>query len=118
MFSLHLLDPALMESSRKRQVSKLSPEVTEERILLSKDWARYCMKDHREELNKLQVRARSRQDALNELKRISVNLYDEAIKVNRTIYPLVLNGPVETPSFTDYVPPDLDDINVKQMRKR
>ena len=75
------------------------------------------MKTHREELNKLQVRARSRQDALNELKKISMDLYNEAIKVNRTIYPLVLNGPVETPAFDEYIAPDLDDVNIKKMRK-
>ena len=106
-----------MEASRKRQNPDIAPEITEERIILSKEWARHTMKTHREELHKLQVRAKSRHNALNELKRVSLELYNEAIKVNRTIYPLILNGPVETPPFDEYVAPDLDDINIKQMRK-
>ena len=106
-----------MEASRKRQIPDLPPETTEERILLSKEWARHTMKAHKEDLHKLQIRAKSRQDALKELKKVSMDLYNEAIKVSRTIYPLVLNGPVETPPFNDYIAPDLDDINIKQMRK-
>ena len=75
------------------------------------------MKSHKEELHKLQVRAKSRQDALKELKKISIELFTEATKVNRTMFPLILNGPVETPAFKDYIPPDLDDVNVKQSKK-
>ena len=96
---------------------KVSHEVSEERILLSKEWARHSMKNHREELHKLQLRSKSRQDALRELKKISTELFNEAIKVNRTIFPLLLNGPVETPPLEGYVAPDLDDINIKQAKK-
>ena len=106
-----------MEANRKRQSPGFGPEVVEERVLLSKEWAKHTMKTHKEELHKLQARAKSRQDALNELKKVSIDLYNEAIKVNRTMYPLVLNGPVETPPFHEYIAPDLDDINIKQMRK-
>ena len=110
-------DPSLFESNRQRSAPKISPEVNEERVLLSKEWARHTMKSHREELHKLQVRAKSRQDALKELKKISIELFTEATKVNRTMFPLILNGPVETPAFKDYIPPDLDDVNIKQSKK-
>lgn len=112
------VDLSLLESTRKRQITVFPAEAKEVRILLSKEWAKHKMKSYREEHCKLQVRNGSRQDALNELKKISLNLYNEAVKVNRIVYPLILNGPVETPPCTGYVAPDLDDINIKQMKRR
>ncbi len=107
-------DPALLDEKRKRPVTSLSVEELESRVLLSKEWSRYCLSTHKDELHQLQVQAKSRQDALRELKKISPKLFDEAIKVNQTLFPMTLNGPVDTPPFKDYVPPDLDDVNTKR----
>ncbi len=103
-----------MEEKRRRPAVQFSVEELEKRVLLSKEWSRYCLEMHRSELLKLQIKAKSRQDALRQLKKISPFLYDEAIKVDKEVFPITFNGPFDTPPCKDYIPPDLDDIKKKK----
>jgi len=54
-----LLNPALLDASRLRTPIKLSREEQERRTLLLKEWSRYKMKQHKEDL-----KARSRAGTL------------------------------------------------------
>ncbi|XP_032240406.2 39S ribosomal protein L40, mitochondrial-like [Nematostella vectensis] len=103
-----LLNPAYLESNRQRAKVKLSEEEEEERILLLKEWSRYKMQQHKEDLQRLQEQARCREEALKELKKTSEFLYKEAIKADKTLFPLQLRGPTHTPPLTGYIAPDLD----------
>ena len=79
-----LLNPALLDASRLRTPIKLSPEEQERRTLLLKEWSRYKMKQHKEELQRVQELERYveryGEEALKELKKSSLYLCHEAIK--------------------------------------
>ena len=64
------------------------------------------MEKHKEELKKIHERIKSRQDALRELRKVAPNLHEEVLKVDKSMFPLVLNGPVETPPILNYIAPD------------
>ena len=75
-----LLNPVLLDASRLRTPIKLSPEEQERRTLLLKEWSRYKMKQHKEELQRVQELERYGEEALKELKKSSLYLCHEAIK--------------------------------------
>ena len=64
-----LLNPALLDASRLRTPIKLSPEEQERRTLLLKEWSRYKMKQHKEDLQRVQELERCGEEALKELKK-------------------------------------------------
>ena len=64
----------------ERKPFKLSPEEQERRTLLLKEWSRYKMKQHKEELQRVQELERYGEEALKELKKSSLYLCHEAIK--------------------------------------
>lgn len=76
------------------------------------------MKQHKEELQRVQELERCREEALKELKKTSVFLYHEAIKVDRDFFPLEFNGPTETPPKADYLAPDMEENKVKVKARR
>ena len=104
-----VLDVALLEPARKRQTIELSLEERERRTLLLKEWSRFKMQQHKEELQKVQELERCREEALKELKKSSLDLYHAAIRVDRSLFPIQFKGPTETPPIPDYVAPDMED---------
>jgi len=76
------------------------------------------MKQHKEELQRVQELERCREEALKELKKTSVFLYHEAIKVDRDFFPLEFKGPTETPPKADYLAPDMEENKVKVKARR
>ncbi|XP_015761163.1 PREDICTED: 39S ribosomal protein L40, mitochondrial-like [Acropora digitifera] len=113
-----LLNPALLKAPRLRKPIELPPEEQERRTLLLKEWSRFKMKQHKEELQRVQELERCREEALKELKKTSVFLYHEAIKVDRDFFPLEFNGPTETPPKADYLAPDMEENKVKVKARR
>lgn len=103
-----ITNTSLLEPARRRIVKKLDNHEEERRILLQKEWSRYKMKQHKEDLHRIQEMTRSREDALKELKKSSMYLYLEAIKIDQTLFPVQFNGPTETPPIAGYSAPDLD----------
>lgn len=101
-------NPALLEPARQRTGTKLDEKEEERRILLQKEWSRYKMQQHREDLHRIQEMTRSREEALKELKKSSMYLYLEAIKIDQTLFPVQFTGPTETPPIAGYSAPDLD----------
>ena len=108
-----LLNPALLEAQRLRKPTKLSSEEQERRTLLLKEWSRYKMKQHKEDLQRIQELERCREEALKELKKCSLYLYHEAIKVDQDFFPVQFKGPTETPPIHDYIAPDMEDVKGK-----
>ena len=92
-------------NSRKRTVP-VSSETVEERILLEKDWSRYIHKDRKEIAWKTKQLMQEQERALEELKKESQALYEEAIKcVSFSEFQLICRGPVQTLPIANYLPP-------------
>ena len=102
-------NPTLLEAARQRTASQISSVEQEKRTLLLKEWSRFKMQQHKEELQRLQEMIRCREVALKELKKTSLYLYQEAIKVDKSLFPFEFMGPTETPSIPDYSAPDMED---------
>lgn len=66
---------------RSRPETQLSEEVLEERILLIKSWTTYKTKQHLQNLKNIDCVVFSQQKALDELRKESEDLYQEAIQV-------------------------------------
>ncbi|XP_050297064.1 39S ribosomal protein L40, mitochondrial [Anthonomus grandis grandis] len=99
---LVLLDEKL---ERQRNIVH-TPETLEKRALLEKKWANY---KRIQLLNDLQMIDRVQfyqQRALDELKKESEELYQEAIQPDYHMIPFTTVGPVETPAIEDYDVPD------------
>jgi len=109
-----ITNPALLQPSRQRKLPKLDEKEEESRILLQKEWSRYKMQQHREDLHRIQEMTRSREEALKELKKSSMFLYLEAIKIDQTLFPVEFTGPTETPPIVGYSAPDLDPDEKKK----
>ena len=104
-----LLNTELLDASRQRSPVDISPEEKERRTLLLKEWSRHKMQQHKEDLQRVQELERCREEALKELKKSSLYLYEEAIKVEEHLFPVQFKGPTETPPIPDYMAPDMDD---------
>ena len=102
------LDPEVLNPTRKRPPVSISEEENERRFLFVKDWTRYCMEEHKRELQFLHGLVKSRDVALNELKKVSFSLYLQALELNPKLFPFVRQGPTTTPRIPGYEPPELE----------
>ena len=100
------LDPEMLNPARKRAAPTLGEAEKEERFLLVKEWTRYKMARHKEELVLLQGMRESRAKALRELRRVSHSLHDRALDLNPRLFPFERSGPTRTPPIAGYVPPE------------
>ena len=109
-------DPELLKPERQRPRSSddRSEEETTRRFLLVKDWSRYQMEKHKEDMAYFRSVAKCRLKALKELRRVSEELYEKAMTLDKNILPLERVGPSETPPLAQYVAPDAEeDFNLK-----
>jgi large subunit ribosomal protein L40 len=102
-------DPEMLNPVRKRPLPTLSKEEKDRRFLLAKEWSRWRMQQHTDQLKLLQGMMRSRDKALRELKNISPTLYLRAFELNSGLFPLHCQGPTATPPKQSYMPPDPED---------
>ena len=100
------LDPEMLNPARKRIPPAHSREEVEQRSLLAKEWSRFCMERHKQELALLQGMLQSRDRAMAELRRASAYLYCRALQLNPDLFPLECQAPTVTPPNPSYVPPD------------
>ena len=98
--------PNLFNADRQRQIPVLSERQLEERHLVLKEWSRFQMSNHMACLQNINDKVKSRSNAMRELKKESDFLYTEALTVDKKMFPLTLNGPVETPPLDGYEAPD------------
>lgn len=103
------MDPEMLNPIKKRRLPSISKLERENRYLLVKEWSRFCMERHKQELQLLHGLVRSREKALRELKKVSLPLYSQAMALNPKLFPFDRQGPTTTPPLPGYVPPDLDD---------
>jgi len=89
-------------SLRKREV-KVTVDEEEERIAQAKDWARFTVKRHWNELWHLDKVILAQTRALDELRKESDPLYDAAVQIDPELIPFSLWGPVVTPPIEGYL---------------
>merc|ERR1711963_1259052 len=80
-----------------------SSQEEEARVLSMKDWARHCYTRNHNEIWKQDKMLMTQQEALDELKKESVSLYESAIQFDPNIIPITFKGPVATPPIKDYI---------------
>ena len=103
------LDPEMLNPARKRQKVAVPEEEMERRFLLIKEWSRYRMEQHKQELQRLHSLKKTREKALRELKKVSLPLYSQALELNPALFPYEYQPLTYTPPFPSYTPPDPDD---------
>ncbi|XP_044730029.1 39S ribosomal protein L40, mitochondrial [Chrysoperla carnea] len=108
---LYLVDN---EKQHKRQLPPLSAEVLEQRVLLEKQWARYKREQHLKDIQMFDRIMQSQQKALDELRKESEELYQEAIQMDLTLLPYTTKGPVRTPAIKSYESPDGEYIDISR----
>lgn len=93
----------IKEKDQRNRGSVISEKVKEERILLGKDWSRFCGNRNRNEVRQFDNVILSQNKALDELKALSPTLYFEAIQPDPTLIPFKAKGPVYTLPIPDYI---------------
>jgi len=92
-------------------MSPISQEENERRILLHKQWARYRLNTKIEDFKLIDKLHEMQQNALEELRKESEDLYQEAIKPDFSLLPFTCKGPVATPPIKNYDSPDGEYID-------
>ncbi|XP_069850437.1 large ribosomal subunit protein mL40 [Dipodomys merriami] len=112
-----------LDKSRQRPQVELSFEESERRALLLKKWSRHKQQEHEAERNAIASMLKAQQEALQELKLESPELYSEAIKRDPSLFPFEWEGPHYTPPISNYQPPegrysDITTVYTQQESKR
>ncbi|XP_022913089.1 large ribosomal subunit protein mL40 [Onthophagus taurus] len=102
------------KKERYRKSPALTAETLEERILLEKQWSQFKKQEYVKDLKMLDRIAYSQQKALDELRKESEELYQEAIQPDLQLIPYGFIGPVETPPIEGYNAPDGDYQDVSK----
>lgn len=112
---VHLMASLSLESDiRQRPAVIHSNDKLEEQIIIFKKWAKYKYDEHYFNLQVINDLEYSQQRALNELREVSEHLYQEAIKIDDSLLPYKLTGPVETPPIENYDSPDGEYIDISK----
>jgi len=99
---------------RKRPAVTHNNDELEKRIITTKAWSKFKHDEHYFNLQVINDLEYSQQRALNELREVSEDLYQEAIKIDESFLPFQLTGPVETPPIENYQSPDGEYIDVSK----
>lgn len=99
---------------RQRPAVTHSTEKLEERMAISKEWAKHKHKENYFNLLVINNLEYSQQQALNELRLVSEELYQAAIEIDESFLPYQLTGPVETPPIENYTSPDGEYIDISK----
>ncbi|XP_064599318.1 large ribosomal subunit protein mL40-like [Liolophura sinensis] len=91
---------------RKRDRPVLTFEESERRALLQKEWTRYKYHQYGDECEAISRLILSQEKALEELRKESEELYQQAIQIDENLIPYECEGPVATPPIEDYKSPD------------
>lgn len=94
------------ESSRKRKLPELSEEISDRRILLEKKWKGFVQRKYKDMEYHAKQLMYEQNRALDELKKESLSLYEEAIKcIDLDETQISFRGPVQTMPIVNYAPP-------------
>ncbi|XP_067614323.1 large ribosomal subunit protein mL40 [Eurosta solidaginis] len=98
------------KEKRARKLTPLSEEEIEKRAALTKQWAKYKHEEKMADFQAIDRLLQAQNKALEELRKESEALYQEAIQIDMTLLPVTVKGPVATPPIKGYVSPDGDYI--------
>eukprot|EP00043_Microstomoeca_roanoka_P013618 m.133498 g.133498 ORF g.133498 m.133498 type:complete len:127 (+) comp15801_c3_seq1:924-1304(+) len=82
----------------------LSRQDLDQRAHMAKEWSRFRMREENKFTKKMAEVIRCRDAALVELKQISPELYNKAMEIDPTPWPVEANYPLETPPIVGYNP--------------
>jgi large subunit ribosomal protein L40 len=102
------IDVKRSAKERKREQVVHTFEDSEKRALLQKEWSKYRFKSYIQQCSTIDMLVRSQTKALTELRKVSEELYQQAIETDPALMSLELTGPVETPPTEGYYSPDGD----------
>lgn len=80
-------------------------EEKERRAILHKDWARYKRIEYIAQHRICTQILDSQNKALDELRKESEELYQAAIQPDENMFPITIQGPVQTPAIKNYDSP-------------
>ncbi|NP_001279393.1 39S ribosomal protein L40, mitochondrial isoform X2 [Callorhinchus milii] len=107
-----------LDESRVRDPPELTIEEIERRALLMKEWSRHKHKQHKEEKEMIQSMVEAQQEALQELRLESEELYQAAIERDEGLFPLELQGPSFTPPIPGFQAPEGKYNNITKVYKQ
>uniref|UniRef100_A0A8D9A0P0 Large ribosomal subunit protein mL40 n=1 Tax=Cacopsylla melanoneura TaxID=428564 RepID=A0A8D9A0P0_9HEMI len=99
---------------RTRPAPQLSEEVIESRADLLKEWTTYRSRETQKDYKLIDRLVFSQQNALDELRLESEELYQEAIQIDLTLLPFSAKGPLHTPPLQNYESPDGDYSDISR----
>ncbi|XP_075223067.1 mitochondrial ribosomal protein L40 [Lycorma delicatula] len=99
---------------RVRRSPQLSEEELEYRVLTFKQWSSYRLRQHLADVQMIDRILFSQQKALDELRKESEELYQEALQIDPQFIPVTLKGPVLTPIIKNYESPDGEYIDTSK----
>ncbi|KAH9489962.1 39S ribosomal protein L40, mitochondrial [Bulinus truncatus] len=95
-----------LAKERKRSLPPITPDVKEYRDLLTKEWASYKTHQWHMESRIVEQLTAAQQEALDELRKESDDLYLAALQIDYSCVPIEFQGPKVTPPIKEYPPPD------------
>ncbi|XP_024075257.1 39S ribosomal protein L40, mitochondrial [Terrapene carolina triunguis] len=104
-----------LDASRVREISPLSFEESERRALLLKKWALYKQKEHEAEMETLKSLMAAQQEALEELRLESEELYQAAVRRDEGLFPFEKEGPSYTPQVPGYEAPEGKCVDITKV---
>ncbi|NXH23043.1 RM40 protein, partial [Bucco capensis] len=103
------------DGSRVRSLPPLSFEETERRVLLLKKWCLFKQKQDKAEKEAIQRLVEAQQEALEELRLESEELYQAAIRRDEELLPFERDGPKYTPALPGYDPPEGKCVDITKV---
>eukprot|EP00088_Acartia_fossae_P062615 TRINITY_DN7572_c0_g1_i1.p1 TRINITY_DN7572_c0_g1~~TRINITY_DN7572_c0_g1_i1.p1 ORF type:complete len:230 (-),score=52.55 TRINITY_DN7572_c0_g1_i1:64-753(-) len=104
------------EAKDRARSTDTSEDQLEERYYFLKDWQRFAHKRHQNEILELDRKILAQQEALDQLRHESLELYLEAIQFDPELIPFQASGPTLTPAIKDYLQ-DGDYTNITKEYK-
>jgi len=100
------------KSMRARKQPELPEEQVDNRVAILKEWTRYKHYQNLQELQMIDRFTSAQAKALDELKLISEELYQEALQADPLLLPYKAIGPSHTPPIENYDSVDGDYVDI------
>ncbi|XP_023338053.1 39S ribosomal protein L40, mitochondrial [Eurytemora carolleeae] len=91
------------ESKLRTRNLQVPEDIREERHYFFKDWALYAQNRHRNEIYELDTKILAQQEALDQLRMESLDLYLAACQFDPDLIPFTARGPTLSPPIKDYI---------------
>ena len=86
-----------------QDLTPITEEIEEERIEILKEWCKFSMIRHRNEIQQIDRMLYSQKAALEKLRELDQNLYKMAIQIDNNLVPFNAKGPLSTPPIPEYI---------------